>query len=354
MFVYITLAMGSTSNGPSINIGQKTVCPILLLPDPPTVETDFKINGSPKIVGGRPSGRNIARYLVYLENSSGLACSGTMVAPNIVITAAHCELGKGSSAYIGGLSSREGTKIEVAKVIRSSEYRPIEQFFASLYDFSIVVLSQRAPRNTGYMSVNVNKSIPEEGSICRVAGYGKVAEDSSSGGKRKLLQVDVPIPDKWDCQIATVNGYNHSNHVCAGYESGGCDSCSGDSGGPLIQYDRDDNPVLVGVVSFGSGCARPKKHAVYSRTWPYIEMYSKYSEIKLVNQTKAVFLENSSGLPYPSSLPPMSETTGRSSTIIVVSVIGSLVPSLVVVTVIVSVIMKRRRASKSAGDSTQT
>lgn len=53
---------------------------------------------------------------------------------------------------------------------------------------------------------------------------------------------------------------------CAGVDAGGKDSCQGDSGGPVV----DASSTLVGLVSWGDGCARAGTPGVYARVGSFI------------------------------------------------------------------------------------
>jgi hypothetical protein len=99
----------------------------------------------------------------------------------------------------------------------------------------------------------------------QVSGYGFTAE----GGPRSntLRVATVPIIADSTCGSPGVYGglFYASSMVCAGSLSGGVDSCSGDSGGPLESPAQGGIYRLVGLVSWGIGCAEPNNPGVYAR-----------------------------------------------------------------------------------------
>jgi trypsin len=81
----------------------------------------------------------------------------------------------------------------------------------------------------------------------------------------KLQKVDVPLVTTDECNKSYKNQIGDTM-LCAGYPNGGKDSCQGDSGGPLVANDVATNQrYLIGVVSWGQGCARAKYYGVYSK-----------------------------------------------------------------------------------------
>ena len=63
---------------------------------------------------------------------------------------------------------------------------------------------------------------------------------------------------------------SNESQFCAGSIQGGIDACQGDSGGPLLQ-EQDGHWVLIGIVSWGVGCAQPQHLGVYTNVYYFLD-----------------------------------------------------------------------------------
>ena len=127
------------------------------------------------------------------------------------------------------------------------------------YDFAVVTLSTPSTKNP--VVVDWSDDVGEDsndGESLIAIGLGT----TSSGGaaSAELLHVTVPAV-KFDTCTTNYDNLDRQTMLCAGQL--GKDSCQGDSGGPLI---RASSGLLVGVTSWGNGCALDGYPGVYART----------------------------------------------------------------------------------------
>lgn len=100
-----------------------------------------------------------------------------------------------------------------------------------------------------------------------VSGWGKRSENGPISVL--LRRTKVPRIRKQTC-VEQSGVPLTENMFCAGYFDGRSDSCKGDSGGPLVtKYKK--TYFLLGIVSWGKGCARPGNYGIYTRVSNYLE-----------------------------------------------------------------------------------
>lgn len=103
------------------------------------------------------------------------------------------------------------------------------------------------------------------GTYCTVTGWGK-SSPSAVWNSKDLLAVSVPILPTALCNSSDWHsGTMAEGQICAGFESGQKDACSGDSGGSLMCSN-----LLGGLVSWGDDCGVPKKPGVYTDIFHYL------------------------------------------------------------------------------------
>lgn len=199
-------------------------------------------------------------------------CGGVHISQGYIATAAHCQIQLLPSSYRVTIGMRTATKETkkhtISRVFPHPNFRQLGTQEA-LNDVTIVELYNAGNIKSAVLPWNDDPEVPRTGEAVTTAGFGYISHQwPALPTPNHLLRVDVPVVSRTRCNelYTRVDG---KLHMCAGYEEGGCDSCQSDSGGPLryvkLESDGTRRAILVGIVSFGSGCAQAKRPGVYTR-----------------------------------------------------------------------------------------
>lgn len=190
---------------------------------------------------------------------------------NKVLTAAHCnveELNNDFDLRVGGEFVNDGAKFPIVNTYPHDNYTrgpgstPVNDLMIVEFHNSVEKLGKWAPGR------NSDPHFPPENASLKASGYGRLGMDKLLPGH--LHSVEVPVVPNDNC-ILSYPFIKRDKNICAGNEM--FDSCQGDSGGPLWTRSKSNSSqiLLIGIVSFGYGCAAPKAPGVYVRVSGYYE-----------------------------------------------------------------------------------
>jgi hypothetical protein len=201
-----------------------------------------------------------------------------LIAPNVVLTAAHCGNYNGDSVIVGAYKAGKTTNGAESRTVNAYKKHPQYNSNTEGNDFALLRLSSPVNFATSVeLFINDQYSVPEEdgGDDLTVLGLGITSENGSSPNKLRDVVVQAVNTDDCNAGSAYAGDVDDDVMFCAGVDGGGKDSCQGDSGGPIVVRDGDKH-IQVGVVSWGEGCARERYPGVYAR------VSSSYDWIKTV------------------------------------------------------------------------
>lgn len=193
-------------------------------------------------------------------------CGASVVAPDWVLTAAHCVVDSADApmspdqvnVLTGAMSLTAGAGAEttVSQVVVFPGY-------PGAADAAMLHLTTPTTAPAVALAQPFQQPLWTVGTRAAVAGWGDTAEGARDF-PLDARQVSVPIVSNTACRSALGGQVVPARELCAGLAAGKLDSCQGDSGGPLAVR-VSGAQVLLGIVSWGNGCARAASPGVYTR-----------------------------------------------------------------------------------------
>ncbi|MEY2245087.1 trypsin-like serine protease [Streptomyces sp. BF23-18] len=238
---------------------------------------------TPFIIGGSETTISSAPWMVqlsYYDSTAGTGsfCGGTLVAPNKVLTAAHCVAGldwADNGAVVAGatglLDSVNGT---VAGVHRQWSH---PHFTSSTLQNDVAVLTLDRPLENQWAKLVAagDSAAYKAGNSATVYGWGLTSGAADADLSANLRKVTLPLVSDSTCNGAMNSVLGEDDFVegsmfCAGTPATGADEgtkspCNGDSGGPVMSGGK-----IVGIVSWGvSGCTAKGAYPVFTKVSSY-------------------------------------------------------------------------------------
>ncbi|XP_054278589.1 proclotting enzyme-like [Macrosteles quadrilineatus] len=236
-----------------------------------------------RIVGGQNADPNEWPWIAALFNSGRQFCGGSLIDNTHILTAAHC-VAHMTSWDVARLTVRLGdhnikTNSEVKhvekRVKRVVRHRNFDM--RTLYnDIAILTLDSPVTFTQTIRSVCLPTTGTQarfDGATATVIGWGSLREN---GPQPAVLQeVNIPVWTNQECKLKYGNaapGGIVEHFLCAGRATK--DSCSGDSGGPLM-VNTAGRWTQVGIVSWGIGCGKGQYPGVYTRVTHFMSWITK-------------------------------------------------------------------------------
>ncbi|XP_010080959.1 PREDICTED: transmembrane protease serine 5-like, partial [Pterocles gutturalis] len=211
-----------------------------------------------------------------------------------------------ASAWLvfAGVITHSSIKQEAGVPVKKIIYHPLYNDNSLDYDIALMKLQVPLNFSDAIRAVCLPPSQQDlfPGTQCWVSGWGYTRPDQAQVTET-LKEALVPLIGTKKCNSSCMYaGELTARMLCAGYLHGKVDACQGDSGGPLVCQDQF-TWRLVGIVSWGQGCAEPNHPGVYTNVAQLLPWIYHVTELKPETEGSPPPCHGSARLPQPAERP---------------------------------------------------
>ncbi|KAH1021480.1 hypothetical protein HUJ04_010987 [Dendroctonus ponderosae] len=221
------------------------------------------------VVGGNVTNSHEFPWLAGLSHGGEFHCGAALISRKHVITAAHCVNGFDKRDLMVTLGDHDRDSRDRFNHIEVRGIRSVgkhEHFDLATYNNDIAILELDLP-----VSFNEKMNPVCLPSNCKINERGDTSQVPQ--------KIAVPVWSREQCYNSGYGEHKISgNMFCAGYQEGRIDACQGDSGCPLQLSNHLGDMELIGVVSWGRGCARPNLPGIYTKVANYLHWIEEHME----------------------------------------------------------------------------
>lgn len=210
------------------------------------------------IIGGTATPVGVYPAVGILVSGENHICSGTLIAPNAVLTAGHCTIMENvwSFALVQDLNTADPAELHPGTPYTHPEYDPaVPPGLAHLNDIGVVILDEPYPGGTpvGVMMTPSEATALMVGDDVAIVGYGRLEAGTMSPRTKNDAMTTITAIGDWELILGG---------------PGTPQGCSGDSGGPALRGDGAAQRVIGLMVRNDSVCDEGAK---YTRVDPYVD-----------------------------------------------------------------------------------
>ncbi len=272
------------------------------------------------IIGGTTAPDGTWPWVAYIQaqtgsDGSGFACTGTVVSPNVILTAGHCAVDEGTGVtvpaadYTVVTGAHNLNDISGGQVLSVSRVLPAPTFNLSTLhdDASLLVLSSPTSAPAIPLAGSADSALTATGTSVAIAGWGLTNGNDQTSAPAQLQQASTAIATDRTCTRPYGSGYDATTMVCGSDPTSPrhVSTCNGDSGGPLLARDSSGTWTEAGLTSWGAAGCSPSSPSVFTR----ISHVSTW-----IQQQIAANAANAGTTTTPPPTTPTPGTPGTSST----------------------------------------